>query len=365
MNCKNCGTPLELGSKFCPKCGAVQDVIDNNQNVMVQPVVTPVAPVQSAPVPVAPVASAPVQPIQNNFEQKSKSKLPLFIIIGVVLVIFAVAGGIVFVKLNNKDNKEETKTELKKDADEKEEKKDEEKKDEEKKEIDDDEEKYTYNLFDVSKIKNELAGREELSKNIEILGYYRNELKEPGKYEKISVYGKNNNNEPVNLKLTFCYFDKSGVKINETNSNGNNLVKPNSEFVLDIDMQDDSDPYENITLRIAAEKKKTYQEDIPVKPEDIVVQTVTSGNIDVSIKNSSDKEITYGNAGYVLYKDGKIIFAESAHFDTPIPPGGVSKGTLFINLLTNGEFGDKKKQIEFDEARFILFSGYYSNDKNY
>ena len=190
-------------------------------------------------------------------------------------------------------------------------------------------------------------------------------MKKAGKYEKVAVYGKNNNSEPVDLRLALQFFDKNGTRIDEKISHGNNLVKANSEFVLEIDIKDDSDPYDTMKLICTANKTRSYQTDVPISPDDIKTEILTNGNVDVTIKNNSDKEVTFGNAGYVFYKDGKVVFAAEGYYDNPIPVGGVSKSTFYGSALTNGEYGDALKKIEFDEVRFLLFSAYFSDESNY
>lgn len=352
MNCKKCGSPLEPGVQFCPKCGETVDgIVSNQQMVQQQPVQQPVQPVMQQSV----QQPMPQQPI---VEEKKNSKLLLIIVICAVVLVVAIVIGVVVIKGNSKsDNKEsETKSELKNKESEKE---------EEKKDKYSDEESYSYDLFDSSKIKVEYGDKEDLAKNIEILGYYRNDLKKPGKYEKVAIYGKNNNSEPVDLRLALQFFDKNGTRIDEKISHGNNLVKANSEFVLEIDIKDDSDPYDTMKLICTANKTRSYQTDVPISPDDIKTEILTNGNVDVTIKNNSDKEVTFGNAGYVFYKDGKVVFAAEGYYDNPIPVGGVSKSTFYGSALTNGEYGDALKKIEFDEVRFLLFSAYFSDESNY
>ena len=349
MNCSKCGTVLEPGSKFCPKCGTVLEEQAG------QPVATPVAPVQSAvtPAPATPVTPAPVTPVAPTVATppETNKKKPLFIIIVVVAVLVALACGFLIGRLTSKGSEKcvEEASEFK-----------EPEKKEEKKDTKEDEE-YTYNSFDSSKIEKVASGKEELSKNFEILGFYRNELKKPGKYERVAVYGKNNNSEPVEVKMYLQYFDANGTRIGETVSSGNNLVKPNTEYVIDIDIKDDSLGYSTMKLVYEINKNKSYNTDVTIPESDVLVQTLTNGDIDVSIKNNTDKEVTYGNCGYVFYKDGKIVYAASGYYNNPIPVGGTSKSTFYVSSMTNGEFGDKLKKIEFDEVRFLLFSAYNSN----
>lgn len=67
MNCKNCGSPLIQGQKFCNACGTPCDVVHAQPTpapAPVAPAETPVAPVVPTPVeaPVAPVAPTPEVP---------------------------------------------------------------------------------------------------------------------------------------------------------------------------------------------------------------------------------------------------------------------------------------------------------------
>lgn len=69
MICKNCGSPLTDGQKFCNACGTPCDVVQQTAPVAPQAPTPEVAPVQPVapveqPAPVAPVApQAPVQPV--------------------------------------------------------------------------------------------------------------------------------------------------------------------------------------------------------------------------------------------------------------------------------------------------------------
>ena len=225
--------------------------------------------------------------------------------------------------------------------------------------------KYSYNKFDGSKVEITYGAKEELSKNIEILGYYRNDMKEPDKYERVQIYGRNNNSEPVDLDLALQYYDNTGVRLGEGNDSGNNMVKANSEFVISVDLMDDSENYSSVKLVIEATKKPSYVTDVEIKPEDISLTTLKDGNIEVYIKNNSGQESMYGNGGFLFYKEGKLVYASSGYFDTHIPVGGTSKGTFYNHEISNGKFGDEKKTIEYDDVKFIVFSLYFSDEQNY
>jgi predicted nucleic acid-binding Zn ribbon protein len=318
MICNNCGTSLPEGSKVCSNCG------------------TPLE----------------TSTVQNN---KPKSKLPIFIIVALVLIIAAFVGGLFFGK-KLVDNGDKTQCE---------EPAKEQKLDDKDKDKDKGEEKYSYDKFDGSKVEISYGAKEDLSKNVEIYGYYRNKEKEPGKYEYINIHGKNNNSEPIKLKLSLQYFDANGVRLGEKNDSGNNLIKPNSEFVISASMMEDHEDYKSVKLIIQAEKKASYVTDIDVNPNDITVNKLSNGNIEATIKNSSDKQIKFGNGGFVFYKDGKVVYAYNTAYDMPVPAGGVSKATFYKYNLTNGKFGDEEKVIvEYDDVKFLLFSA-FDESENY
>lgn len=117
MNCKNCGSPLIQGQKFCNACGTPCDVVHAQPTpapAPVAPAETPVAPVVPTPVeaPVAPVAPtpevpaapAPVAPTPVAAAPEKKNSNVLFVIIVLLLVaVLAFLGKMIWEEVGKKD----------------------------------------------------------------------------------------------------------------------------------------------------------------------------------------------------------------------------------------------------------------------
>lgn len=108
MFCKNCGSALPEGTKFCPKCGAavenkVEEVKEEKVEAVaeevkveeaapiVEPAVAPAA--EPATTPVAPVA--PTAPVQSNAKPANSNKTLIIVLIAVFGVL--ILGLIIFI----------------------------------------------------------------------------------------------------------------------------------------------------------------------------------------------------------------------------------------------------------------------------
>ena len=111
MFCKNCGSALPEGTKFCPKCGAaVENKVEEVKEEKVEAVAEEVKVEEAAPIvepavapaaeptttPVAPVApTAPTAPVQSNAKPANSSKTLIIVLIAVFGVL--ILGLIIFI----------------------------------------------------------------------------------------------------------------------------------------------------------------------------------------------------------------------------------------------------------------------------
>lgn len=312
MKCSKCGADINNNDVYCPNCG---------------------------------------QSINNNLEVKTNNKKVIYIIILIIISIIFFAVGFIIGNSFNKNKCICDKSTLDDNTTTTE------------KNNNDNNETYTYKKFDVSNIDKVLSKEDDLSKNVEIDSIFFNTLKNNySKYEESYIYGKNNNNVPVEVKIYLDYYDSEGYRIYRDIRSS--VVKSNSEFVLLSTVKDDSLDYETIKLSYEASNFKSYYTDINLKETDIVSNMLTDKTIDITINNSSNNEIKNGNSACLYYKNKELVFATNAYF-SDIESGTSGKATCFKNKISNGELGNDEKLIDFDDYKVVVFSSYDYDNENY
>ena len=222
---------------------------------------------------------------------------------------------------------------------------------------------YTYNKLDIKNISKQSTNDNDINNNIEIYNIFFNNIKkEYGKYERAYIYGKNNNSEPIHLKIDLEYYDSDGYRIDRETSNA--FVKANKEFVLDIAVKDDSLEYDTIKTIYEANKKKTYYTDIAMDESSFSSVLLNDKTIDINVTNSSNEKKSNGVFSCIYFKDKKVVFATNAYY-FDLESGNTVNTTCYNSLIANGEYGNDLKTIDFDDYRVELFSAYDYDSVNY
>jgi len=310
MQCKKCGNILDKDTSFCTKCG--EKVIQT--------------------------------------QKKSNSKIIIIITIAILLTIISFVLGYIMGKNQNKENDNSTTLTI----------------DKETKEEDDNDDyvtkEYTFNLFDLSKISKEPSDNSELNKGLTINELFFNPTKTYSTAP-VYIYGKNNNTKTVNVKIILEFFDKEGYRI-EAKTAFDSMVSAGKEFVINIDVPDDSLNYENVKMIYEAKLQKTYETEIPLDKIEYSNEKLKDGDISVTIKNNSTTEINIVELACLYYKDGKVIFAQNAAI-TGLKPNESDEIKFYSYKLNLNEDYANLKKIEYDDYKVFPYSAVYSDSENY
>lgn len=293
-----------------------------------------------------------------NNQNKSKKKKIIYIVIVIILLALSFAAGFFLghKKLDNNATKCITET-LDKNND----------KEKDNKEDDYDDKRYTYNLFDTSKITKVADTSSDLSKNIEIYDLYLNPDAFSGfrNLRNVYVYGKNKNSQIVYVETIFEYYDKDGYRIDKQTANS--VVYGNSEFVLSGYILDDDNNYASVKMTYKATKIKSYYVEIPSNQLETSVTRLSEGTITLRIKNNylgteSKDAYIFMNTACLYYKDGKIVHAINGAGGTGIHKGETGEIRFHDSQLDDHDY---KQVIEYDDYKAFVYGAYYADDTNY
>ena len=119
-------------------------------------------------------------------------------------------------------------------------------------------EEYTFNNFNPKTVEIKGADNDELANNIEIKEIFFNPKNvDYGANRTAYIYGKNNNQQPVHIRVSIEYYDDNGKRIDE-NYGTNAFVYANTEFSTEVNIKDDS-AYKTAKILYKCEKAKSYE----------------------------------------------------------------------------------------------------------
>jgi len=311
LKCGKCGNTLPDNTKFCPMCGQNFEESILNKEIIQN---------------------------DNNIKKNNKKTIMIILIIVIGAVLLFVGGLFTGKSLSCKDvvvcdgeNNDISST-------------------------DDEITEYSFNLFDVSKIEKISNKDNELTKNITIDNIFFNPYGSMGKYQRAKIYGKNNNNIPVEVNVSIEFYDSEGYRIEKESDSL--VVFANKDFVLDFYVLDDSLKYSTVKLFYEANNIKSYYTVINEEEIKISSDILSDKNINIVLENNSDLEIKTGEIACLYYKDDKLVFANNASVFSVGVGEKTSSKCYDSQLNLNNDYSNLKK-IEYDDVKVVLYSAYH------
>lgn len=311
MKCNNCGKDLGPNEKFCTNCGA------------------------------------------NN---KEKTKIPVFVIIIIIVIAILIIAGITFLVIRFTKNQHltpPTVIELEKGSDiyiayPKPEKK----------------------YLQISPDTKVLPEKEnDINKNIEILDVFMGKGtdggidtndNEFGDY--IVIYGKNNNDFPVNIKVNLDLYDSENYKVKNNYENAY-VIKPNKEFTIELrsELKADDDIF-NYKMTFDAKKIDDYYTDLNITKDDIDVKIASKRNnvlgwIDGTITNKTANKIYSATILAKFYNNGKLVNIDSVSIYDLIP--NEPKEFQYVSWKMNNN------AFEYNNVEYDIVSAYLFEKENW
>lgn len=325
MKCNKCGNILTDDAQFCPKCG--EKILVNQQN--------------------------------NQSKMKNKKK----IIVIITLIVLSIVGIAYAVPKFTKDKVELPNNQIDKEEDVNNQTKQPENNNDELFDNSTDTKKYTFNMFDPSKITKEANNDNELTKGIEIKNIFFNPRNSSyGSIRQAYVYGINNNNSAVTVKITIEYYDYEGYRIERKIND--QVVSAGKEFVIDLYVEDDSLNYTSVKLFYEAKKIKSYETEVDLNKIETSVNKIDNSKISVMVKNNSDTKVYLVNLTCLYYKDNELVFAVNGKA-FGIEYGTIKEVNFYEHQLNLSDDYNAKEKIEYDNYKIIISSAYNSDSTNY
>ena len=222
--------------------------------------------------------------------------------------------------------------------------------------------KKTYKKFNVDKIE-VVNEKDEYSSNVVVYNKFFNDKADTVGSPGFNIYGKNNNNKSIKLKVAIDYYNDKGERINQLSET--NVVTANSEYVISfLSVLDDSHEYASAKIVLSATKLESYYHELT--PSEYELKHLKKdGSIEVSVTHQNPNQIHF-DIGCVYLKDGKPVYAKS-NMLLMVEPGMPQNEAIYEYDLTLEpyEYGKKQKSIEYDDYKIIVYSAYYRDETNY